>query len=135
MQSKRQTIGPPGYYRSTNGLLIIYALGHMIYSYTSMVRMNRSVFNKLSHDIITLVQSDSYIHTYIHTYIHCPCLQIHVFQNYSEFELRYWLYVIKQGRWLHHLNIQKPFSKAFFNIHIWHCIYIYFSMFLNMFCD
>ena len=37
MSSKRQTMCPPVYYQSANGPMVTRALGHMMYSYTSLV--------------------------------------------------------------------------------------------------
>ena len=36
---KRQTMCPPGYYQSANGLMVAHALGHMMYGYTLLVPM------------------------------------------------------------------------------------------------
>ena len=47
-KTKRQTMCPPGYYQSANGLMIAHALGHMMYGYTLLVPANQKVLNMSS---------------------------------------------------------------------------------------
>ena len=43
-----KTMCPPGYHYHHNGFLATHALGHMMYSYTLLVRMNQRVLKKRS---------------------------------------------------------------------------------------
>lgn len=48
MKSKRQTICPPSYYQSSNGLMVSHALRHVMYVCTLLVPLNQRLFNKSS---------------------------------------------------------------------------------------
>ena len=78
---KRETICPPSYYQSTNGPIVIHALGHMmyifdapfdyIYIYIYMYLTSKGLEHSVYHEsLLTIIYIYIYIYIYIHTYIY-----------------------------------------------------------------